>query len=202
MERPRTSVIIRWIVAAIIGVLGARSLLLAMTHESSMGGIFVKSLVGLSLLIAAALFIGPEIVQIVISPIHSAIDSILLPSETMRPPVDYKLARFYYDQMRFEEACEEYFKILEYHPQEVDAYLEGIGAATAADQPAMARKFYKLGMRKLSKKNGDRERLVQGVFGQPPPSVTEGEQVAGSSDLQAETHQIDGDGREQERHDF
>ena len=41
-----------------------------------------------------------------------------MPSETLRPPVDYKLARFYYQQMRFEEACEEYFKLLSYHPQE------------------------------------------------------------------------------------
>ncbi len=171
MELPRTSVIIRWTIAAVVAGAGSWSLILAMTHETGMGGVFLKSIAGLALMITAALFAGPEIVQWVISPINSAIDAILLPSETMRPPVDYKLARFYYEQMRYEEACEEYFKILEYHPQEVAAYLEGIGAATAADKPDTARKFYRLGMRKLSAKNGDRERLVQGVFGAPPAGL-------------------------------
>ena len=171
MERPRTSVIVRWVVAMAVAGVGSRSLFLAMTHETSMGGVFLKSLAGLALLITAALFAGPEIVQWVIYPINSAIDAILLPSETLRPPVDYKLARFYYEQMRYEEACEEYFKILEYHPQEVAAYLEGIGAATAADKPDTARKFYRMGMRKLSAKNGDRERLLQGVFGEAPAEL-------------------------------
>ncbi len=163
MDRPRTSVIVRWAVAGGIALVSLRTLNRVMTHADSMAGAFAGSLFGLAMLITACLFIGPEIVQWVVFPIHRALDAILLPSETLRPPVDYTLARFYYRQMRYDEACEEYLKILEYHSQEVAAYLEGIAAATAANQRATAHKFYRMGLRKLSPKNGDRDRLIKGV---------------------------------------
>ncbi len=165
MNRPRTSVIARWIIAGLIGLSALRTLTGVMTHGDSMAGTFAGSVFGLAMLITSCLFVGPEIVHWTVYPIHRALDSILLPSETLRPPVDYTLARFYHRQMRYDEACEEYLKIIEYHPQEVAAYLEGIEAATGANQRATAHKFYRMGLRKLSPKNGDRERLIQGVTG-------------------------------------
>lgn len=165
MNRPRTSVIVRWVVAGIIGLASLRTLTRVMSQADSMAGAFAGSLFGLAMMITACLFVGPEVVQFVVFPIHRALDAILLPSETLRPPVDYTLARFYHRQMRYDEACEEYFKILEYHPQEVAAYLEGIEAATAANQRAKAHKFYRRGLRKLSARNGDRDLLIQGVTG-------------------------------------
>lgn len=143
-----------------------RTLTRAVTHADSMMGTFAGCLFGLAMLITACLFVGPEFVHWAVSPIHRALDAILLPSETLRPPVDYTLARFYHRQMRYDEACEEYFKIIEYHPQEVAAYLGGIEAATAANQRATAHKFYRLGLRKLSPKHGARERLIQGITGE------------------------------------
>ena len=163
MNRPRTSVIVRWVVAGLIALAGLRVLVAVMTHGENMMDVFGKSLYGLAMLITACLFIGPEIVHWTVYPIHRALDAILLPSESLRPPVDYTLAHFYHRQMRYEEACEEYFKILEYHPQEVAAYLEGIEAATAANQRAMARRFYRMGMRRLSAKNGDHDLLLKGI---------------------------------------
>ncbi len=139
-----------------------------------MAGTFAGSVFGLAMLITSCLFIGPEIVHWTVYPIHYALDAILLPSETLRPPVDYTLARFYHRQRRYEEACEEYFKIIEYHPQEVSAYLEGIEAATSANQRATAHKFYRLGLRKLSSKNGNRDLLINGVTGSAVAEIGEG----------------------------
>lgn len=164
----------RWIVAGLIALAGLRILIGVMSHAENMMEVFGKSLYGLAMLITACLFIGPEIVNWTVSPIHRALDSILLPSESLRPPVDYTLARFYHRQMRYEEACDEYFKILEYHPQEVAAYLGGIEAATAVNQRATAMKFYRMGMRRLSRKNGDRDRLLRGIEEGPPPMLESG----------------------------
>ena len=177
MNRPRTSVIVRWVVAGGIGLASLRTLSRVMTHADSMAGAFAGSLFGLAMLITACLFIGPEIVQWVVFPIHRALDAILLPSETLRPPVDYTLARLYHRQWRYDEACEEYFKILEYHPQEVAAYLEGIEAATAANQRGTAHKFYRMGLRKLSSKNGNRQRLIKQVTEGSVAELAEGGEV-------------------------
>ncbi len=175
MNRPRTSVIVRWVVAGLIALAGLRILIGVMTHGENMMAVFGKSLYGLAMLITACLFIGPEIVHWTVYPIHRALDSILLPSESLRPPVDYTLAHFYHRQMRYEEACEEYFKILEYHPQEVAAYLGGIEAATAVNDRATAMKFYRKGMRRLSAKNGERDRLLQGITEGPTTALVSGD---------------------------
>ena len=167
MNRPRLGVVIRWTIGGIIALAGARALFLAMTHEASMGGVVLKILTGVVLVITASLFVAPEIVHLVVAPINYVLDAILLPSESLRPPVDYKLARFYSAQMRYEDACEEYLKILYYHPQEMDAYVEGIEAATAAGRRNTALKFYRMAMRKLSARDGDRQRFVQRVTDGP-----------------------------------
>lgn len=177
MNRPRTSVIVRWVVAGVIVLAALRMLVRVVTHPDNMISAFVGSLFGLAMLIAACLFVGPEIVHWTVYPIHRALDAILLLSETLRPPVDYTLARFYHRQMRYEEACEEYVKILQYHPQEVAAYLGGIEAATAGNRRATAHKFYRLGRRKLSPRNGDRDRLVRAVAGEPTAQIGGGEEV-------------------------
>ena len=174
MNRSRTSVIVRWIVGGLIALAALRVLVRVMTQPDNMINAFAGSVFGLAMLITACLFIAPEFVQWAVYPIHRALDAILLPSETLRPPVDYTLARFYHRQMRYGEACEEYFKILEYHPQEVAAYLEGIDAATAANQRAMAHKFYRMGLRKLSPKNGDRDLLIKGVSEGPAVATLDG----------------------------
>ena len=172
MNRPRLGAIIRWVVAGVIALAGARALVLAMTHETNTGGVVLKILTGVALMITASLFVAPEIVQLAVAPIHYVLDAILLPSETLRPPVDYKLARFYFAQLRYEDACEEYLKILYYHPQEMDAYVEGIEAATAAGSRDTALKFHRMAMRKLSARNGDRQQFIQRVT-QGPTAAAE-----------------------------
>lgn len=174
MRRPRTTVIIRWIVGGLIGLAGLRMLLRVMTQSENMISAFGGSLFGLATLITACLFVAPEFVGWAVMPIHRALDAVLLPSETLRPPVDYTLARLYHRQMRYAEACEEYFNVLRYHPQEVAAYLGGIEAATAANQRATAHKFYRMGMRRLSPGNGDRDLLVKGVTGELVAEVESG----------------------------
>ena len=96
MDLPRPSVIVRWTLAACVGGGGLYSL------ARTMGGgdgvmllIFAKCLLGLAALMTGVLLVSPEMVLVMLSPIHRALDHLFLPSESLPPPVDYTLARFY-----------------------------------------------------------------------------------------------------------
>ncbi len=149
MDQPRPSVIVRWIVAALIGGGGVFLLARVMAHESNWMSVFGKSLFGISAMITGVLLVSPELVRLAVAPISHLIDSVLLPSETVTPPADLKLARFYGQAMRYDEACEEYERILHYHPDHPDAHLEGIRAAALAGNERLAAKFYHHAQRHL-----------------------------------------------------
>ena len=142
MNRPRPSVVLRWIAAGLIGGGGVFLLARVMANESNWMAVFGKSLFGLSGMITAVLLVSPELVRLVFAPFSHLIDSVLLPSEKVIPPADLRLARFYAHGLRYDEACEEYERILQYHPDNADAHLEGIRAAALAGNERLAAKFY------------------------------------------------------------
>ena len=78
------------------------------------------------------------------------------------PPADFKLARYYAGQLRHEEACEEYTKIIRFHPEEFAAYLEGIQEAFLAGNRDLAKKFYAKGRRVM--RAPEERTLLRGVY--------------------------------------
>ena len=162
MRLPRATVVARWIAAALVGGGGLWLLARVMVAESSWVAIFGKSLFGLAAMISGVLLIAPECVGWALAPFTGLLDRILLPSDSGPPPADYTLARLYGGQFRYEEACEEYAKIVHYHPEQISAYLEGIDAAHRAGNEVQARKFYRAARRVLRTPN--QRRLLENVY--------------------------------------
>ena len=155
-------VLARWIAAALIGGGGISLLARVMATETNWVVVFGKSLFGLTGLITGVLLIGPECVGWVLTPFNGLLDRILLPSDSDPPPADYTLARLYGGQLRYDEACEEYAKIVHYHPEQITACLEGIEAARRAGNDSQARKFYRAARRIL--RTVDQRRLLEDVY--------------------------------------
>ena len=161
MDRPRASVLVRWTAAGLLGG-GGMIVLARMLHSEGGVPLIGRSLLGIGALITGVLLAAPELVRWAVSPLSHLLDSILLPSETVHPPVDFKLARFYGQTLRYDEACEEYVRILHYHPDNAEAYLEGIRAAALAGNEPLATKFYHQARRLL--RTGDQRGLLDAVY--------------------------------------
>jgi len=69
------------------------------------------------------------------------ITNIIYPSDRLdRPPLSYTMAREYSRRMRVEEAITEYEGIIQFYPQEAEAYLELMALAKkAGDEPLYER---------------------------------------------------------------
>lgn len=177
MEKPRTSVVLRWVAAGLMGGGGMVVLARLFRGEESVP-LIGRSLLGIVAIIAGAVLVAPEIVRWIVTPISNLLDSILLPSEKIHPPVDFTLARFYGQSGRYDEACEEYEKILHYHPDNEQAHLEGIRAAALAGNETLAKKFYQRARRLLPDGDNKRQELdaVYAARNQP----LEGNEEAGA----------------------
>ena len=161
MSKPPTGVLVRWVFAALFCAAGV--VLLSRVNVVGLGwDTLDKTLVGLGALFVALLFIGPEVVSWVVTPVYYFVDQLLIPSESEPPPANFKLARYYAGQLRHEEACEEYAKIIRFHPEESAAYLEGIQEAFLAGNRDLAKKFYAKG-RRIMRAPGERK-LLRGVY--------------------------------------
>ena len=161
MSKPGLGVIIRWVLAASVCAVGIYQL--ARVHHDGLDwGTLGNTLGGIGALFIALLFIGPEVVEWALVPLNAWVDRLLLPSESEPPPAAFKLARYYATQLRHEEACEEYAKIVRYHPEETDAYLEGIREAFLSGDTALAKKFYR-GAKRYMRAPHERK-LLHGVY--------------------------------------
>ena len=179
MNWPRATVIVRWIVAGAVGGGGLFLLARVMANESNWMAVFGKSLFGLAGLMTGIVLVAPEIVRWAVGPISHLLDNILLPSETVLPPVDFKLARFYGQGGRYEEACEEYLKTLHYHPDNAEACVEGIRAAALAGNESLAKKFYQRARRIM--RSEEKRQWLEEVYAarhQPLDDVGEAEPEA------------------------
>lgn len=162
MSLPRAATTVRWMVAFAVGAGGLYLLARVLSQGGDWLTVFAKSLYDLAALMTGVILVSPELVWWAVTPIHRMLDHLLLPSETETPPVDFRLARFYARGLRYEEACEEYTKIIAYHPEATDAYLEGIRAAALGGDPTVARKFYRGARRYL--RSRDERRLLDAVY--------------------------------------
>jgi tetratricopeptide (TPR) repeat protein len=166
--------VLRWAIAA--------ALFFGMFHvlkRTTEGGddylrVFVQCLFGLASAVAGSVLVAPELAAWAVIPISSAFDAIFLGRRDFDPPpAAYTLARFYREQERYEEALEEYRKIIRYHPEEIAAYLEAIEIAQANALPKVARRLYRTGLRKI-RVAADREQLhsaYQSALAAPSPTL-------------------------------
>ena len=161
MSKPDTGVLVRWVAAALVAVFGLLQLGHVLATDLSWGTLG-NTLTGVGALFVAVALVGPELVGWALVPLHGLVDRLLMPSESEPPPAAFKLARYYASLLRHEEACDEYAKIIRYHPEETDAYLEGIREAFLAGDPAQAKKFYQKG-RRVMRTRGERS-LLRGVY--------------------------------------
>ena len=162
MNWPRPTVAVRWGVAGLLAS-GGVFVLVRMFYRVGDGAPLIgRSMLSLAGLFLGAILVAPEFARWVASPITNLIDSVLLPSETILPPVDFKLARFYGQSLRYDEACEEYEKILLYHPDNAEACLEGIRAAALAGNEPLAKKFHHRAQRLM--RTDDQRHLLEAVY--------------------------------------
>lgn len=169
MEMPRASVLVRWLLAAAIGGSGIWLLASQLNGELNWVLVFGKCLFGMAGLLTGILLTSPEMVQWCLTPVHRMLDNLFLPSESESPPVDFTLARFYAQRLRYTEACLEYAKIIQYHPEQKMAYLEGMQAAGRGGDEEMSRRFYR-GARRVMRSREERLLLenVHAVRHEPP----------------------------------
>jgi hypothetical protein len=125
---------------------------------------FAGCLFGFASLIAGAFFFLPELAPLVAAPVVRFLSGFVFPNETGEVPLDYTLARFYAKNGRPEEALEQYFKILENYPQEIDAYREGLEVARSTGDAEAAERLAKMARRKLESPEARAEvmRLLEG----------------------------------------
>ncbi len=180
MRFPRFAVVVRWLLAGLAGGGGVFELAHVLATEGNMMAAFAKSLFGLAALISAVLFVSPEAVGWAVLPLHRLLDSLFLPSESAPPPVDFNLARFYAKHLRYEEACQEYEKIIRYHPEQTTAYLEGIQAAAQAGDEQLAGKFHRAARRVL--RSEVQRGLVENVYAARHALPASGDPVGAADD--------------------
>jgi hypothetical protein len=114
---------VRWIFA-LLSLLVSIWLMTAAFKINGFGalGHIIFSMTGF---IMAVLLIAPETVFRMAEWISRPFAELFFPSEEYKkPPLSYQMARRYASTRRFEEAAAEYEKIIHYHPQEHDAYVE------------------------------------------------------------------------------
>ena len=112
---------------------------------------FFPVLAALVLLVISAILIAPELAVLFCQPLFALVDSIFFPGGKLSKPVlSYTLPDFYLKEGRYEEALEEYRKILRYYPRESAAYLGAIELLVAefGDVPG-AKNLYARARQKL-----------------------------------------------------
>ncbi len=130
----------RWILAALC-LLASIWLMRAAFKMAGMGaaGPVILSMVSF---VTVVLLIAPETAYWLAEQIAKPFANLFYPSDSFkRPPVSYTLARRYRRELRFEEAVAQYENIIEFHPQERQAYLELIEAAGRLGDEDLVEKY-------------------------------------------------------------
>ncbi|MEZ0275252.1 MAG: hypothetical protein ACAH88_10130 [Roseimicrobium sp.] len=161
----KTAIIIaRWIIGVCL-VLEAAVYLVKAAGVSTGGYATATTyaLVAFGLGITGLLLMAPEMVPWLSAPVWRFITGIVFPDDKYNaPPVNYALPRSYHRRLRHEDAIEEYFKIIRYHPQEQVAYVECIKVMLCIDDLQGARKVLAEGLRKLRTREA-RGQLLEAV---------------------------------------
>ena len=82
-----------------------------------------KLILSVACLIVAAIAAAPDLVRFVAQPLMHWIDGIYMPGDLNAvPPLTYRLAQYYEKKQRGADAVDEYRRILQYYPEEVEAW--------------------------------------------------------------------------------
>ncbi len=108
-------------------------------------------LLGMGLIVLGTVAIAPDLVRLAASPFNALVDAVFLPGgHADRPVLNLKLPAYYLREERFEEALEEYRKLIRYHPGEVEGWIGAIDLlATTFDEPRKAHRLYRKARRRF-----------------------------------------------------
>ena len=138
--RSRVGIAVRWLLAVWLAVSAFR----ALAGAASVGSLIASPqvLLGIALMLGAFLLVAPEFVIPICDWFGSLFENIIYPSEQFsKPELSYVLARFYRQQLRFEESTYEYEEIIHYYPEERPAYEELLEMAGATGDLCTFRKY-------------------------------------------------------------
>lgn len=131
--------ILRWLAGLACLIYGVRQLWLG-RHIDSLPAVG-HMIFGLAALLAAVFLLLSGLIARVCEFLARPLMGVILPDDhAHKPPLSYRLARRYAQQLRHCEAIEEYQKIILYYPDERDAYLELATEARMADDNRTFRK--------------------------------------------------------------
>lgn len=128
---------LRWTLASIAAVWSIRMMSPGLVTSDMIAGMSqVSALLGI---VALIVLLAPELVRLTTWPAMKLIDAVVYPNERFkRPPLDFRLATFYIRRGLWQQAAEEYERILGYYPQQFEAYqaLMAIYTGPLADRKA------------------------------------------------------------------
>lgn len=122
--------------------------------------------------IGVLVFLLPEVLFVFSYPIRAFFSGLFFPEGNEVAPPDYNLPQVYREQGRYDEAIEQYMKIIKNHPEELLAYIGAIQCAHLAGNFELAEKIAKKGAH--LKTPGAQEQIAYAL--QNPPEVVEEEE--------------------------
>ena len=134
--------ILRWLLSASLFVLFVVLVRAAFKMESL--GSVPYVIFSLVCLISAILLLIPETVKPTTQYLSARIVAFVFPDHKFsKPALTYTLARRYIELERYDDAVQEYAKIIHYYPGEIEAYLGMISASSLAGETQLAEKYKK-----------------------------------------------------------
>ncbi len=133
-------VTIRWLLAIVCMLVCIQQMAVGLKIEGlgAAGHIIASLAAGL----VSVILVAPEIISRLAELISRPFANLLFPSEQLsKPPLSYRLARYYREEMRLDESIGEYASIIEFYPDEKDAYVELIDLAKATSNDELQQQY-------------------------------------------------------------
>lgn len=151
----KTLSIFRWLLSALSFTLFVMLISSVFKKEELGAGLAAAPYVifALVFLITAILLLIPETVKPTCNYLSGLITGFVFPDHKFsKPPLTYDLALRYIEHERYDNAIEEYAKIIHYYPDEVEAYLGIISASSLAGETLLVEKYKKQLKKRTTKK--------------------------------------------------
>jgi hypothetical protein len=142
--------LLRW-ASAIVCLVAATFIARSPAISGTMVSGAISMLAFFSLLIVGLVFVGRDLARLFSWPLTCFVDVIYGtgPGDG-KPPLNYHLARGYTASGRFEEAVDEYARIMTFYPRELEPYSECIRILLEiGDDPSEAARYLHRGLRHL-----------------------------------------------------
>lgn len=130
----------RWILAGVVLLISAGLMMAGLTMDWL--GAALPVIGSMLLFVTFVLLLAPETAVKLAELCARPFAELFYPSDEFeKPPLSYVLARRYSQERRLEQAVQEYEKILQYYPEERDAYLELIELAQRVGDDELREKY-------------------------------------------------------------